>query len=96
MADPNLYYGLVRRPLVTEKTSTLQATRNQYTFEVDPRANKSEIKKAIEALFSVKVTKVNITIVPGKQRRFLGRPGKSRPWKKAIVSLRQGDAIEIA
>jgi large subunit ribosomal protein L23 len=96
MADPNLYYGIVRRPLVTEKTSTLQGHHNQYTFEVHPGANKSEIRKAIETLFSVKVTRVNIAVVPGKQRRFLGRPGKTRPWKKAIVSLQQGQTIEIA
>ena len=96
MADPTLYYGILRRPLVTEKTSGLQGAHNQYTFEVDPRTNKSEIKKAVEALFSVKVTRVNITTVPGKQRRFLGRPGKTRPWKKAVVSLQQGQTIEIA
>ena len=96
MADPNLYYPLIRRPLVTEKTSTRQGQFNQYAFEVDPRTNKTEVKKAIEALFSVKVTKVNITVVPGKLRRFLGRPGRSRPRKKAIVRLRQGDTIDIA
>lgn len=96
MADPNLYYPLIKKPLVTEKTSTNQSLFNQYTFEVEPHANKSEVKKAVEALFSVKVTKVNITVIPGKLRRFLGRPGRSRPRKKAIVTLKKGDAIEIA
>jgi large subunit ribosomal protein L23 len=96
MADPTLYYPLIKKPLVTEKSSTNQSLYNQYAFEVDPGANKSEVKKAIEALFSVKVTKVNITVVPGKLRRFLGRPGRSRPRKKAIVTLKKGDSIEIA
>jgi large subunit ribosomal protein L23 len=95
MADPVLYYRLIRRPLVTEKSTNLQGLRNQYTFEVHPEANKSEIRKAVETLFEVKVEKVNIVVVPGKLRRFLGRPGRTRPWKKAVVSLRKGDVIEI-
>lgn len=95
MANPLQYYSLIRRPLVTEKSTNLQGLRNQYTFEVHPEANKSEIRKAVETLFSVKVEKVNIVVVPGKQRRFLGRPGLSRPWKKAVVRLRKGDVIEI-
>lgn len=96
MANPNLYYELLRRPLVTEKSTTLQGLRNQYTFEVRPDANKSEIRKAVEVLFEVKVQKVNIVKVPGKIRRFMGRPGRTRPWKKAVVTLRKGDVIEIA
>lgn len=94
MASPSLYYDLMRRPHITEKTSVLQQLRNQLAFEVAPQANKSEVKKAIEALFKVKVVKVNILNSPSKRRRTFGRPGETRPWKKAMVTLRQGDSIE--
>ena len=93
MANPSLYYHLIRRPLVTEKSTTLQELRNQFTFEVAPDANKSEVKKAVETLFEVKVRKVNIVCLPGKTRRTFGRPGETRPWKKAVVTLRPGDTI---
>ena len=96
MANPNLYYRLIRRPVVTEKSSTLQGLNNQFTFEVIPEANKSEVKKAVEALFKVKVTAVNIVRLPSKQRRTFGRPGQTRPWKKAVVTLRKGDTIEVS
>lgn len=94
MANPSIYYDLLRRPHVTEKSTTLQELRNQLAFEVAPTANKSEVKKAVEALFKVKVVKVNIVNHPGKQRRTFGRPGETRTWKKALVTLRKGDAIE--
>lgn len=96
MANPAQYYDVIRRPLVTEKSSTLQGLRNQFRFEVAPSANKTEVKKAVETLFSVKVVKVNMINVPSKARRMFGRPGATRPWKKAIVTLRQGDTIDIA
>ena len=96
MANPSLYYRLIRRPLVTEKSTTLQELCNQYTFEVAPIANKSEVKKAVETLFKVKVRAVNIVTLPAKTRRTFGRTGETRPWKKAIVTLRKGDTIEIA
>ncbi|MCC6783152.1 MAG: 50S ribosomal protein L23 [Planctomycetes bacterium] len=95
MPNPVLYYGVIQKPLVTEKSTILQDIRNQYSFRVDPAANKREIKKAIETLFDVKVEGVNVLNVPGKFRRTLGRFGKSRDWKKAIVTLRAGDRIEI-
>jgi large subunit ribosomal protein L23 len=95
MATPSLYFHLIKRPVVTEKSTTLQDLRNQYTFEVAPAANKSEVRKAIETLFKVKVLKVNVVSLPGKTRRAFGRPGQTRPWKKAIVTLRKGDSIEI-
>jgi large subunit ribosomal protein L23 len=88
------YYDLMRRPHVTEKSTVLQELRNQFAFEVAPAANKTEVKKAVEALFKVKVLKVNIVTLPGKRRRTFGRPGETRPWKKAIVTLRKGDTIE--
>ncbi|MGE3172904.1 MAG: 50S ribosomal protein L23 [Planctomycetota bacterium] len=96
MTNPSKYYDLLRRPHVTEKTTVLQELRNQLAFEVAPDANKSEVKKAIEALFQVKVVKVNIVKQPGKRRRTFGRPGHTRPWKKALVTLREGDTIDVA
>jgi large subunit ribosomal protein L23 len=95
MTNPNAYYDLLRRPHVTEKSSVLQELRNQLAFEVSPKANKSEVKKAIETLFKVKVVKVNMVKQPAKRRRTFGRPGHTRPWKKALVTLRAGDTIEV-
>jgi len=95
MANPNLYYDVIDKPLVTEKSTVLQDIRNQYTFRVAPNATKNEIKKAIETLFEVKVEKVNVINMAGKYRRILGRPGRTKDWRKAIVTLREGDAIEI-
>ena len=95
MANPVLYYSVIERPLVTEKSSVLQDIRNQYCFRVAPESNKSEIKKAVETLFGVKVEHVNVMNVSGKFRRALGRYGRTRDWKKAMVTLRDGDRIEI-
>ncbi|MBL8749202.1 MAG: 50S ribosomal protein L23 [Planctomycetes bacterium] len=96
MANPAQYYDVVRRPLITEKSSKLQGLRNQFRFEVASSANRVEVKKAIETLFSVKVLKVNMLNVPSKARRMFGRPGETRPWKKAIVTLRAGDTIDVS
>ncbi len=90
------YYRIIERPLLTEKSTVLGDIRNQYFFKVDPRATKPEIKKAVEALFDVKVQKVNVIVMPGKLRRIQGRPGRTAPWKKAIVTLQKGQAIELA
>ena len=95
MANPAQYYNVVRRPVVTEKSTVMQGMRNQFTFEVADSANKSEIKKAIETLFSVKVVKVNMVTMPAKRRRVFGRPGHTPSWKKAVVTLKQGDTIDI-
>jgi large subunit ribosomal protein L23 len=96
MVNPNQYYEIVRRPLVTEKSTTMQSMRNQFTFEVASSSNKVEVRKAIETLFSVKVLKVNMVSVSGKARRMFGRPGETKPWKKAVVTLRKGDSIDIS
>lgn len=99
MSNAQQYYNLIVRPLVTEKSNKLQFLNEKnpkYTFEVAPDTNKSEVRKAVEALFSVKVQKVNMVKQPSKIRRVLGRPGRSRPWKKAVVTLNAGDSIEIA
>jgi large subunit ribosomal protein L23 len=89
------YFALIRRPIVTEKSTVLQDLRNQYTFEVAKHANKREIKKAVEALFDVHVEAVNVMNMPSKMHRVLGRHGLRAEWKKALVKLRKGDAIEI-
>ena len=96
MANPAQYYDVVRRPIVTEKSTSMQSMRNQFTFEVARSANKVEVKKAIETLFSVKVVKVNIVNLPAKQKRTFGRPGATKPWKKAVVTLKKGDSIDIS
>ena len=96
MANPNQYYDVIRRPLVTEKSTAMQGMRNQFTFEVAASANKVEVRKAIETLFSVKVVKVNMVSMQGKQKRTFGRPGETKPWKKAVVTLKKGDSIDIS
>lgn len=95
MANANLYYELIDKPVVTEKATVLQGIRNQYTFRVALAANKSEIKKAVETLFGVNVEKVCTVRMPGKHRRILGRPGHSGEWKKALITLRDGQSIDI-
>ena len=94
MKDP---YEIVRYPLITEKSTILREEKNKYTFRVDKRANKIEIKGAIEAIFpDVEVVAVNTLNVRGKPRRFRhNKKGKTPDWKKAIVTLRSGDTIEI-
>ena len=83
------------RPLVTEKTSAAYQDRGEYTFEVHPDASKTTIKAAIESLFGVKVTGVWTSQQRGKPRRVGGTSGLRPRWKKAIVTLKAGDTIEI-
>jgi len=87
-------YDVLRRPLVTEKNTMLQA-QNKYAFEVAKEANKPQIKQAVEKSFKVKVITVNVTKVSGKARRVGRRIVQTSPWKKAIVTLRSGDKIEF-
>ena len=87
-------YEVLRRPVITEKNSMLLA-QNKYTFEVCQNANKSQIKQAVEKAFKVEVTAVNMMIVPGKRRRLGRRELPAQPWKKAIVTLKPGDKIEL-
>jgi len=89
---------LIKSPHITEKATDLSSF-NKYIFKVSFNANKTEIKKAIEKIYNVKVEKVNIIHIPGKRRR-LGRMegwrgGLKRGFKKAIVSLKKGDKIEL-
>jgi len=87
-------YQVLRRPLITEKNSQLQV-QGKYVFEVADEANKNQIKQAVEKAFKVDVTAVNIVTVPGKQRRLGRHQVLMSPWKKAIVTLKPGDKIEL-
>jgi len=88
-------YQVIKRPVITEKTTLHKETLNKVTFEVDPRANKIEIKEAVEKLFNVRVLNVHTLKVKGKRRRMGRFQGKEKDWKKAIVTLRPGDHIEF-
>jgi len=87
-------YEVLNRPLITEKGTALQAA-GKYTFEVGRRANKNQIKQAVEKAFKVKVTAVNVITVPGRKQRVGRREVMKQPWKKAIVTLKPGDKIEL-
>jgi large subunit ribosomal protein L23 len=87
-------YRVLQRPLITEKNSALQA-QGKYAFEVAEEANKEQIKQAVEKAFKVTVTGVNVMTVPGKRRRMRGREVMSPSWKKALVTLKPGDKIEL-
>lgn len=87
-------YEVLRRPLVTEKNTTLQV-QNKYAFEVAREATKPQIKAAVEKAFKVNVTSVNVVVVPGKTRRVGRQRVQTHEWKKAVVTLKPGDKIQI-
>ena len=87
-------YDVLRRPLITEKNTRLQA-QGKYAFEVAKGANKHQIRQAVEKAFSVKVTAVNVMMMPGKTRRVGKRQILTQSWEKAIVTLKAGDKIEL-
>ena len=87
-------YAVLLRPIITEKTTVLTGA-GKYVFEVDLRANKNQIREAIQVAFNVRVSEVNTMVMKGKPKRF-GRRVVNRPnWKKAIVTLVPGDKIEL-
>ena len=88
-------YEVLHRPLITEKNTAIQAPQGKYAFEVAEEANKEQIKQAVEKAFNVSVTRINVMSVPGKGRRLRGRQVMSPSWKKAIVTLKPGDKIEL-
>lgn len=91
-------YDVLRRPILTEKSSHQYSKLNQYVFEVDTNANKSMIKEAVETIFDVKVIRVNTMIMPAKRsRRALSRRVLVRKsaYKKAVVTLAPGDTIGV-
>ena len=88
-------HKIIRRPLITEKSTLQKEMHNQLAFEVDRRANKIEIKRAVETVFKVQVKAVRTLNYEGKRKR-LGRTVGRRPhWKKAIVTLQPGEKIEF-
>ncbi len=86
---------IIKRPLVTEQGMHLVGSVNTYPFAVDRRANKVQIRQAIEALFKVRVESVNTSSRKGKTKRLGRRVGKRPDWKKAYVRLHEGDKIEL-
>jgi large subunit ribosomal protein L23 len=88
-------YHIIRRALITEKSTIAKDESNKYIFEVDRRANKIEIAKALEKLFKVKVLDVHVMNVTGKKKRVGKILGEKRSWKKAVVTLAPGSRIEI-
>jgi len=88
------YYDIIRKPLVTEK-STMASENGAVVFEVSIDSNKPQIKEAVEALFGVKVKAVNTSITKGKQKRFKGVLGRRKDVKKAFVTLEDGNTIDV-
>lgn len=91
MKDPR---EVIIRPIITEHSYDMME-KNVYTFEVAKTANKVEIRQAVEAIFDVKVTNVNTLNVKPKPKRVRQQPGYSRTWKKAMVTLAEGESIEL-
>ncbi len=89
------HYDIILSPVITEK-STLAAEHNKVVFNVAKNASKPQIKAAVEALFGVKVKKVNTLVRKGKVKRFRGTVGKQKDVKKAIVTLEEGQTIDLA
>jgi len=88
--------NIIKRPLLlTEKGNVLRETQSQYLFEVDRRANKVQIREAVESLFKVNVIEVRTMIVRGRMRRMGRGHSKTKNWKKAIVAVKEGQTIEF-
>ena len=85
---------IIIRPIITEHSYDMME-KNTYTFEVAKDANKIEVRQAIEAIFDVTVVKVNTLNVKPKTKRVRYKEGKTRSWKKAMVTLKEGDTIEL-
>jgi len=86
-------YDVLKSPILTEKSTTQKETANKVTFEVDRRANKIEIKQAVEKIFKVKVIDVHTMLVRGKVKRYKNLLGKRSDWKKAVVTLKPGEKV---
>jgi large subunit ribosomal protein L23 len=88
-------YHIIKRPLITEKSTLLKELGDYVAFEVDRRATKLQIKRAVEEIFNVKVVGVKTMIVPGKVKRLGRSVGRVPSWKKALVKLKEGNTIEF-
>jgi large subunit ribosomal protein L23 len=89
------YYQIIKRPLSSEKSVGDRETSNSYHFEVDRKVNKIQVKEAIEKLFEVKVLAVRTLNKVGKTRKYRNKIFKTNGWKKAIVTLKEGDRIDL-
>ena len=87
-------YDIIRRPVITEKATAL-SEQNKVVFRVRPDATKPQIKEAVERLFDVKVTGVNTLVTKGKVKMFKGRRGQRSDVKKAVVTLAEGQSIDV-
>jgi large subunit ribosomal protein L23 len=88
-------YEIIRGPVITEKGTIQKEANNQLTFEVDRKANRVEIRHAVEKVFNVRVEKVRTMQIKGKVKRLGRAVGKRRDWKKAVVTLAEGQNIEF-
>lgn len=88
-------YDVIRRPIISEKSTALAEVGNRYVFEVAPKANKQEIRDAVQRLFNVKVREVRTMNVHGKVKRTARAETKRPNWKKAVVTLAEGNKIDF-
>ena len=88
-------YAVLRRPIITEKSTSMKELDNQVVFGVDKRASKPEIRAAVERLFGVRVKTVNTMIAAGKPKRFGRIMGRKAPFKKAVVTLHDGEDLDF-
>lgn len=88
-------HAVIKKPVLTEKSSGMSEREKKYSFHVARNANKIDIKKAVESLFRVKVVSVNTITMRGKKKRVRHKIGKTPDWKKAIVTLNKGEKIEF-
>jgi large subunit ribosomal protein L23 len=87
-------YEVIKKPLITEKGSSLKEKQNKIVLQVSTEANKIEIKNAVEAVFKVKVEEVRTMVFKGKKKRLGARQGVRSDWKKAVVTLKEGQTVE--
>jgi large subunit ribosomal protein L23 len=95
MSSQDRYRHILQKPVITEKATDDTERRNAYHFQVPVDANKVEIRRAVESVFGVKVLAVNTSRAKTKMRRRGYTAGETKPWKRAMVTLREGDTIEI-
>ena len=88
-------YSIIRKPMLTEKCHDLKEKYNQVAFQIDRRANKVQVKEAVEKIFKVKVKRVNVMNMAGKKKRLGRNMGKRSDWRKAVVTLMPGETIDI-
>lgn len=95
MSTNEKVFSVLLSPRVSEKTARLQEVSNQYVFEIAKTATKADVKAAVEKIFDVKVEAVNVVNVKGKSKSFKFRQGRRSDWRKAYVTLAEGQAIDV-